>query len=194
MREQSTVGSYYRMAPEKRLDAIVFQFDHFPAVIQDYEKDMEEWILTSRARTRQEARGDLGVRIQSGNASISIVEITVDEKMAVEKIVETGKLDEFCRRLYDYEEIRRGMLEIKLMKKDYELLKRKIKLLRPDEKAVFERYIRRQDRSAELSGELAISQDSVRKKMYRTKKKLYALAADSLRFYDDETILLLEDR
>ena len=79
------------------------------------------------------------------------------------------------------------------MRREYDRLKNRIRFLRTDEKSVFERYIRYQDRTAELSDELSITQESVRKKIYRIKKKLYAGFADSLDVYDDESILLLAE-
>ncbi len=193
MREQKAVGSYYRLAPRKRMDVIVYNIDSFPAMIRDYEMDLEEWLLSRRSAARQESLGDLGVRIQSGNNASSPTENAAYEKLQVENIIKTGRLDEFCYRLPDHDEIERALKEIRLMRHEYERLKNRIRFLRSDEKNVFERYIRWQDRSAELSNELSITQESVRKKIYRIKKKLYADFADGLALYDDKTILLLAE-
>ena len=48
MREQSIVGNYYRLAPKKRLDVIVLHYDGFPAMMKDYENELQDWILISR--------------------------------------------------------------------------------------------------------------------------------------------------
>ena len=162
MREHSIVGRYYRLSPSKRFDEIVFHYDHFQILIRDYEKDIEDWLYQGRALVRQADRGELGVRIQSGNASVSVVEITVEEKMQVENVIKTGRLDEFSKRLPNSNVILRGLMEIKLMRREYDRLKIKLHLLRPDDQAVFERYIQWKDRSAELSAELAISRCSRR--------------------------------
>ncbi len=192
MRKQETVGSYYKLAPKKRLDVIVNNFDSFPAMIRDYEMDIEEWLLARRSAARQESLGDLGVRVQSNNTS-SPTENATFEKMQVEGIIKTGKLDAFSYKLPDHDEIERALMEIRLMRREYDRMKNRIRLLRSDEKNVFERYIRWQDRTAELSDELSITQESVRKKIYRIKRKLYANFADNLDLYDDDSILLLAE-
>ena len=193
MREQSIVGSYYRLAPGKRMDLIVYNIDSFPAMIRDYEMNVEEWLLSRRSAARQEALADLGVRVTGGFNAASPTENAVFEKMWVEKIIKTGKPDDLFYRLPDHEEIERALMEIRLMRREYDRLKNRIRFLRSDEKSVFERYIRYQDRTAELSDELSITQESVRKKIDRIKKKLYAGFADSLDVYDDESILLLAE-
>ena len=193
MREQKAVGSYYRLAPGKRMDLIVYNIDSFPAMIRDYEMNVEEWLLSRRSAARQEALADLGVRVTGGFNAASPTENAVFEKMWVENIIKTGKPDDLFYRLPDHEEIERALMEIRLMRREYDRLKNRIRFLRADEKSVFERYIRYQDRTAELSDELSITQESVRKKIYRIKKKLYAGFADSLDVYDDESILLLAE-
>ena len=193
MREQKAVGSYYRLAPRKRMDLIVYNIDSFPAMIRDYEMNVEEWLLSRRSAARQEALSDLGVRVTGGFNAASPTENAAFEKMWVENIIKTGKPDDLFYRLPDHEEIERALMEIRLMRREYDRLKNRIRFLRADEKSVFERYIRYQDRTAELSDELSITQESVRKKIYRIKKKLYAGFADSLDVYDDESILLLAE-
>ena len=74
MRKHSMVGNYYRLAPKKRMDAIIYHFDCFPAMIRDYEMELEDWIMDSRAIARRESLGELGVRIQSGKNNSSPTE------------------------------------------------------------------------------------------------------------------------
>ena len=120
MRKQNIVGSYYRLAPGKRLDVIVLNFDNFPGIIKDYEQEMYEWIIDNRAKARQDALGDLGVRIQSGKNNVSVVENSVEEKMLVEAIIKNGRLDASCKDLYERDDIIRGLNEIKLMRHEYD--------------------------------------------------------------------------
>ena len=190
MREQSIVGNYYRLAPKKRLDVIVLHYDGFPAMMKDYENELQDWILISRARARQEALGDLGVRVQTGKANVSVTENSAFENIKVEEIMKAGKLDDSCRCLPDYDEISHGLSELKLMKREYELLKIKLHTLFPREREVFECYIRRQKRTADLAQELHMTENSVKSKMCLIKKKLYAGLVERLDTYTDETIVL----
>lgn len=192
MREQSIVGNYYRLAPRKRLNFIILHYDEFPAIIKYYEIGLQDWILESRAKALQEARGDLGVRIQNGKENVSVTEISAIENIKVEEIMQTGKMDDACRFLPDYDEILRGLLELKLMKREYRRLAIKFCTLLPGDREVFECYIRRQKSVPEIAQEIHISENGVRVKLFLIKKKLYTGLVERLDTYTDETIVLLE--
>ena len=192
MRKQNIVGSYYRLAPGKRLDVIVLNFDNFPGIIKDYEQEMYEWIFDNRAKARQDALGDLGVRIQSGKNNVSVVENSVEEKMLVEAIIKNGRLDASCKDLYERDDIIRGLNEIKLMRHEYDRVKDRLRTIHSWDRDLYRKYITSPNRSILLSEELKMSEDTVRNKMYRIKKKLYGAFADSLCVYDDDSIILLD--
>ncbi|SCX09755.1 hypothetical protein SAMN02910339_01396 [Lachnospiraceae bacterium YSD2013] len=192
MRKQNFVGGYYRLEPKKRLDVIVRNFDNFPGVMKEYENKMYEWIIGNRAKARQDAQGDLGVRIQSGANSVSPIENEVSERTLVEAIIKNGRLDESCRNIYERDDIIRGLNEIKLMRYEYGRVIDKLQTLRPWDRELFEKYITSPKRSVRLSQELKMTEDAVRNKMYRIKKELYSNFADSLGVYDDDSIIFLD--
>lgn len=192
MRKQNFVGGYYRLEPKKRLDVIVRNFDNFPGVMKEYENKMYEWIIGNRAKARQDAQGDLGVRIQSGANSVSPIENEVSEKTLVEAIIKNGRLDESCRNIYERDDIIRGLNEIKLMRYEYGRVIDKLQTLRPWDRELFEKYITSPKRSVRLSQELKMTEPAVRNKMYRIKKELYSNFADSLGVYDDDSIIFLD--
>lgn len=192
MRKQNFVGGYYRLEPKKRLDVIVRNFDNFPGVMKEYENKMYDWIIGNRAKARQDAKGDLGVRIQSGANSVSPIENEVSERTLVEAIIKNGRLDESCRNIYERDDIIRGLNEIKLMRYEYGRVIDKLQTLRPWDRELFEKYITSPKRSVRLSQELKMTEDAVRNKMYRIKKELYSNFADSLGVYDDDSIIFLD--
>ena len=192
MRKQNFVGGYYRLEPKKRLDVIVRNFDNFPGVMKEYENKMYEWIIGNRAKARQDAQGDLGVRIQSGANSVSPIENEVSERTLVEAIIKNGRLDESCRNIYERDDIIRGLNEIKLMRYEYGRVIDKLHTLRPWDRELFEKYITSPKRSVRLSQELKMTEPAVRNKMYRIKKELYSNFADSLGVYDDDSIIFLD--
>ena len=191
MRRHSIVGNYYRLDPRKRINVILYHFEGFPSIIRNYEMELEDWILDARARARRESLGDLGVRIQNGRNDFSPTENDYQEKSQVEEIVQRGCLDESSRRLSEHDELQRGLLEIRLMKREYERVRTLIGSLGKSDRTLFINYICRENRAADLSGKLMMQQASVRKKMYRMKKKLFEGYEDSFGIYSDDTILLL---
>ena len=192
MRKQNCVGGDYRLEPKKRLDVIVRNFDNFPGVMKEYENKMYDWIIGNRAKARQDAQGDLGVRIQSGANSVSPIENEVSERTLVEAIIKNGRLDESCRNIYERDDIIRGLNEIKLMRYEYGRVIDKLQTLRPWDRELFEKYITSPKRSVRLSQELKMTEPAVRNKMYRIKKELYSNFADSLGVYDDDSIIFLD--
>ncbi|MCR5585742.1 MAG: hypothetical protein K6F63_09965 [Lachnospiraceae bacterium] len=192
MRKQDIVGTYYRLDPKKRLNTIVLNFDNFPGIIKDHEKEMYEWIIDNRAMARQDALGDLGVRIQSGRANGSVVEGSVSEKMLVEAIIKNCRLDASSRDIYERDDIIRGLNEIWLMRDEYKWVKDKLSSIHSWERELYVKYITNPNRSTLLSEELKMSGDTVRNKMYRIKKKLYGNYTDSFQCYDDDSIILLK--
>ena len=192
MRKQNFVGGYYRLESKKRLDVIVRNFDNFPGVMKEYENKMYEWIIGNRAKARQDAQGDLGVRIQSGANSVSPIENEVSERTLVEAIIKNGRLDESCRNIYERDDIIRGLNEIKLMRYEYGRVIDKLQTLRPWDRELFEKYITSPKRGVRLSQELKMTEPAVRNKMYRIKKELYSNFADSLGVYDDDSIIFLD--
>ena len=191
MREQNIVGNYYRLEPKKRMDYIVSRFECFPGVIREYETELEEWILTCRSVARQESLGELGVRIQSGRAGASPTESSAFEMMTVEDIIKTGALDQYCKSLEDADEIRRGLMEVKLMRREYDRMKIRVGILTGSEKRQLFEYESRDKKAFEMSDELGITQKAARERIYKIKKKLYEGFVDRLGSYSDDSILLL---
>ena len=189
-RERKIVGRYYRLSPKKRMDLIITNYDCFPAMCKDYERELSEWLKDSKEKARRAAIGDLGVRVQGGKSSSSVTEMCAIVNMEIERMMKECDLDS-CENIEDFEEILRGVHELHLMQREYRNLRSKISTLHMKERESFIKYICREKRSAELSEQLEIDFDSVRKKMYRIKKKVYNGFVENLDDYDDNSILLI---
>lgn len=192
-REQSIVGKYYRLSPRDRLDKIYANFDCFPGIIADYEYEMAEWIKGNLAKARRDAVGDLGVRVQTSNFRRSITEDRAIENLEVERIIrETDLQDSSWDRIEDSDEIMRGLLEISLMRREYLRFMSRLRSLSGQNKEIFQNYLNHRKRMHALSDEYDILNDSVRKRIYRIKKQVYAGFVENLDNYDDDTIFELE--
>lgn len=190
-RERLDVGSYYKMAPRKRINGIINNIDGFKAVMDNYEHDLSEWIEDNRVKARRDAVGNLGVRIQSGRNDFSLTAARAEEAFEIETIMTNYELTPSCKGIEDYEEIERGLLELSLMRREYGELLSKISELTPRERALLKKYVMREDRTSVFSDELSISVESVWKKIYRIKKKIYSNYVSKLKSYDDDSIYVL---
>lgn len=88
--EQYSVGSYFREAPEKRLEIIYDNYDNFPNVIIGFEKNLKLLIVSEKAAIRNRMRDELGTRIQnSGNYSPT--EANAITNMMIEQAIASGE-------------------------------------------------------------------------------------------------------
>ena len=77
-REQFDVGRYYRLSPQERINSIIRNYGCYQGIIDDYRRELYDWIDGNREKARRDAIGDLGVRICSGAAFVSSTENAVN--------------------------------------------------------------------------------------------------------------------
>ncbi len=191
MCEQSTVGNYYRLEPKRRVDAILYHYGVFPAIINDYEAELEDWIITERAAAIQRSHEALGIRIQSGRSGSSPIENEIIDRDQVELIVKTGELGYYGEGLPDAEEIQRGLWEIRLMRHEYRRTKKRIEALDEPDREFFFNYLQKGKGRLDLSESLMITEKSLLNRIYRIKKRLLGGFVSRLGSYTDDTISLL---
>ena len=188
MREQELVGRYYSLAPKKRLNYILKHYSVFPAVIKDYEQILQKWIENEVEMARQEAHGDLGVRIQ-GRTGGSRVEETVCNKDELERIVKNRSMGGLLRHLKEKDSICRGLKELSLMEYEFYRLKIKISTLQGDDEVIFCGYITKKMTAGEIGEKYKMTVRSVRNRISRIKAALYENFECFLGYYNDENIL-----
>lgn len=188
MREQELVGRYYTLPPKKRLNYILKNYSVFPAVIKDYEQSLLKWIENEVERARQEAHGDLGVRIQgrTGGSQVEDIVCTRDE---LERIVKNRSMGGLLKRLEDRDSIGRGLKELSLMEYEYNRLKIRIGTLQGDDEVFFCGYITKKMTADELGEKYRMTVQAVRNRISRIKAALYEDFECFLGYYNDENIL-----
>lgn len=192
-RDNSIVGKYYKLPPKKRLDQIYYHYNQFEELVNNYEYEIAEWIKANKAKARRNAIGDLGVRVQGGNNRKSVVESEALLNLEIAQMLVNYEVDD-CD-IEDYEEIVRGLLEIKLMRSEFRRFNNRLRILTGEEKQIFIPYINQVDmghRLNSLADEKSLSYDSAAKRIYRIKRKLYTGVVDRMECFDDESIYLME--
>ena len=190
-REQCDVGKYYRLPPEKRINGIIKNYDRYQGIIEDYSQELFDWIAENRAKSRNDAIGDLGVRISNGKAFYSPTETVVFEKTEIESMLKNYRLSPSCKDMDDYDEISRGLLELKLMKWEYKRFCKRLGYLRPCERDKFIRYMRTPYEGHTVYKENGIEYQSYRNMVCRIKKKIFSGFICRLDTYDDMNIYIV---
>lgn len=188
---QRIVGKYYKMPPQERINQLIDDYDCFPDMIDVYERDIYEWILGGISKARQDAIGDLGVRIQNGNNVASPTASVAEIKQRTDAAMKMGFLDASFKDLIDFDEINRGMREIALMKREFGRFSDRLKLIHKGNRTFFELYLKKHKNRTrdELATELEMTRDALDKRIYRLRKDLCSGFLETLNYYDDASII-----
>lgn len=190
-REQFDVGRYYRLSPQERINSIIRNYGCYQGIIDDYRRELYDWIDGNREKARRDAIGDLGVRICSGAAFVSSTENAVNAKWEIDGILDTYKLTPSCEGIEDYDEISRGLLELKLMKREYRRFRERLASLRSEERKIFLLYMKSSNEGPAVCEEVGLSYKTYRNRVCLIKKKIFSGFICRLDTYDDMNIYIV---
>ena len=176
--KNNLVRRYAKADAMDRINLIYNNFTSFLGVVESRTEGLVYLIENEKATNRRHENGDLGVRVQkstisdpTGNMATGNV-MTRDALMACD--FSGGVLDGTDRR----EAFIREALVLKDMRRDYKLFNDQLSSLEEKERELVLSYIERKKTMSELAEDLCIDYSSVKKKLYRSKKKVMYLMAD----------------
>lgn len=179
---QDLFGKYYRLDKSHRIDYLCDNFRCFPKMIAGYESKIKMMIEGAKTIARREARGELGVRVQTS----SISDMTFDEvadNMEIEAAIEAGKAEgRFFEGLEELQIINDGLYELGIMKQEYSFFKTQIDNA-SENFDVFTTYITGTQDIDELADKLGISYHSAKNVIWKQKKAFKTEIIDFMREY-----------
>lgn len=182
--KQESVGSYYRLAPEKRLEIIYDNYEKFPRIITSFEKNLKLLIVSERAYIRNRQRGELGVRIQtSGNYSPT--EANAITNMMIDEAIATGDFsDSMFKDFSIMQQVYDGYTEISVMKAEYEAFASIFETMEDEEKRIIIPYLNKTETRDDIATDLGVTTEAVNQRIKRIKKVLKCKMVPSMRVYD----------
>ena len=180
------VGCYYMKPARKRLEILFDEYSVFPQKLKAYESNLQMMISAEREFSRNAAKGDLGVRVQT-NAISSVTEQRAIEEIMIEEFIGSEGADEdFIKDVEDAEEIMLGIRELKLMKMEYETLRKNIGLISDRDKEFYLPYLYKKKDVCDLCEEYGLSLDGIKSKLRRLRKGITLGMEGFMREYNED--------
>ncbi len=180
------VGRYYLKPARKRLEILFDEYSVFPQKLKAYESNLQMMISAEREFSRNAARGDLGVRIQTNTISSVTEQRAIEDIMIEEFIGSEGADEDFLKDVEDFEEIMLGIRELKLMKMEYETLRKNIGLISDRDKEFYLPYLYKKKDVLDLCEEYGLSLDGMKSKLRRVRKGIALGMEGFMREYNED--------
>lgn len=170
--KQRFVGSYVDLTTKERISFLMEHFGHFEQFHHAYKESIEERISCILSYERKK-RGDLGVRVMSKNTISDITAQKAMELVDIGKSIDRGKVSsKMVQDKDERAEIMEAIFEWKLMRSEYEILKRQLRMLKPADYGIMHPYLMGEKSRKQIAKELEIERSSVDKRIYRIRKYL----------------------
>ena len=167
------IGEYINKSPRERASILLRNYKDFKKYRERYKRNAVSLMAAMREYSLRPSDEDLGIRVQTTGGTSNITASKALERVCLEWCFEDMKVSkEMFPDPYELSLISTAVYEWDLMKKEYGILVRFIDIMKPQDRKIYLPYIRREKSVADLTHELCLEWESVRKRLYRIRKKL----------------------
>lgn len=167
--------NYRSCNAKERINMIYMNYPTFEDIIKGYRQGLIYEITAQKSYNRKSNKGDLGVRVQVSGIHSDITADQAIENVLIGDALDTGNLSEdFYAGTDDRNELTRKVQIYWMMQNEYALFTAQLKTMDREDALIIRPYIIKEKSIGELAEDLHIEPESVRKKVYRIKKKLVA--------------------
>lgn len=182
MRDEANIVELYADADvSQRIDILIRFYPNFMRLVEGFEQSLSFIIKEEKAYKHRQAKGDLGVRVQTSGTSDPTAREAIDNIMIMDAI-RSGNLSDITREL-DAEVMQLHEMEVKTlqdMKEDYSILQSSFYYLEPDAADTFVKYLECGRKTEKLAYELDIKPEALKMQMCRVKKTIVEQTAGIL--------------
>lgn len=171
--EANIVKQYEEANVSGRIEILIKYYPNFIRLVEGYEQSLSFIIKEEKAYKHRQAKGELGVRVQTSGISDPTAREAIDNIMIMEAI-RSGDLSSIIRDLDD--EVSRlheaEVATLQNMKEDYSVLQSTFYYLDPDAADTFVKYLECGRKTEKLAYDLDIKPEALKMQMCRTKKTI----------------------
>ena len=179
-------GWYIGMSAGERVDYIYMNFRNIMRILSSQQEALAMRVSILRESSAHNHE-ELGVAIMKSQNPGGATESFAENRVYTLECIKQFKLpNSILVGIDDTEEIRYAMHELDVLRLEYDLFKNRIHNLDEDDAFILASYVSRKKSVDELSEILAIEPESVRKKLYRIKKKLKAAMVPLMLKYEEQ--------
>ena len=185
MAEREIVGMYLGMTAKKRMDFIYKNYRNFNYISDAYMDSVTEMIASMREYERRHSREDLGVRIQTSQSMSSITEERAYEHLLIKEALDKNLVTEsLVGDKFEREMVSVAIFEWNLMQSEFEIFRKQMKALKPENYRIVSLYITRRKSIDDLADEFNIEPESMKLRLHRIKGKIIDGAVPFLKEYE----------
>lgn len=182
MRDEANIVKQYEDADvSERIEILIRYYPNFTRLVEGYEQNLTFIIKEEKAYRHRQAKGELGVRVQTSGKSDPTAREAIDNVMIMEAI-RSGDLSGVLKDLDD--EVTRiheaEVATLQNMKEDYSVLQSTFYYLDPDAADTFAKYLQCGRKTEKLAYELDIKPEALKMQMCRVKKTIVEQTAGIL--------------
>lgn len=182
MRDEANIVKQYEDADvTERIEILIRYYPNFTRLVEGYEQSLTFIIKEEKAFRHRQAKGELGVRVQTSGKSDPTDREAIDNVMIMEAI-RAGDLSGVLKDLDD--EVTRiheaEVATLQNMKEDYSVLQSTFYYLDPDAADTFTKYLQCGRKTEKLAYELDIKPEALKMQMCRVKKTIVEQTAGIL--------------
>lgn len=166
------IGWYLNKSTGERVDFLYMNYPRLKRIMKGYQDSL--YILIKNEREYSKHTGnDIGVRIMTTVGISDPTQKQAMENMLILEAIQNFRLTDDCLAgINDTRAIKEAYFELTVMKREIDLLNTRIKALSQDDEMIVSAYINRGKSIYDLAEDLCIEPESVRKKLYRIKRKI----------------------
>ena len=180
-----SIEKYVSSKMDDRFDFIYKNFPIIKEMIADYKEELITEVLEQKLYNRKSDFGDLGVRVQISGRITNLTQSKAIEHMSIVKAIEDGLLDEeFFEDTDNRKELVEKVTCFLGIQADVIVFERKLRSLSIDDQKVLRPYLRSEKSIRDLESELGIDYQSVCKRVYRIRKKLWNNVAPKMVLFE----------
>ncbi len=164
---------YGKCSPAERANLIYSNYATFEVIIECFKEDLINDIESEQQYIKRQSMGDLGVRVQSSGIHSDPTLCQASNLMILDKMISDENLTEDeLAELLDCDNLVYRYRTLYLMKKDYRRFKLQLGKLNPEDRMIMIPFLNKEKDYIQLSDELSITIESMRKKVYRIRKSM----------------------
>lgn len=179
-------GWYIGMSAGERVDYLYMNYQNIQRILSSQQEALAMRVNMLRESSIHHNE-ELGVTVMTSRSSGGITERQAEDRVYTLECVKNYRLpNSVLIGIEDTKEIKDGFYELVMLRLEYDLFKNRIGKLSEDDGYILLSYVSRKKSVEELSEMLAIEPESVRKKLYRIKKKLKAIMLPLMLKYEEQ--------
>mgnify|MGYP000845943019 FL=1 len=172
MDDRNFIRKYVKADSKQKVDIIFRHYSDFMGIIDGYTEGLRYMIECEKDYNHRAAKGDLGVRVQSGGSiSDPTAAAAIRKVMTIEALINCDFSGDVLENVDHAEEYMKDAYVLRSMRSDYALFTGQLAIL-GDKRDFFEKYLRGEINLMEYATQSGIAYETAKQKTYNIRNRI----------------------